>query len=80
MSSIVGRHIDDILRPADIGANAFCGVIFRRGHLLKGGGMDDVIHAAKGAVETFLVTDIADEVTHARILLGGEYLLHFELF
>jgi len=51
-----------------IGLDTLEGVVYRGRHDLRGGGMDDIIHPLKGAIQPLAVAHIADEETHARVM------------
>ena len=70
---------DHILRPEDIGADTFEGIVLGGGDLLHGGGMDDKVHPVQRQLQPVAVAHIADEIADEGILRVREFLLHIEL-
>jgi hypothetical protein len=66
---LVDGHVDDVLRAHDVGLHCLEGVILRGRHLLQRGGVNDVIDSIEGPVQALFIPNIADEVTHARIVI-----------
>ena len=60
--------VQDVVRADDVGAHGLHGEELAGGHLLEGGGVEDVVHAVHGVAHALGVADVADEEAH----LGGE--------
>lgn len=54
-----GRRVDNVLRAAHIGVDAFRRIVLGRGYLFERRGMDDVVHLVKGAAQTLLIAHVA---------------------
>jgi len=76
---LIDGHIDNILRPENIGLYRFKGIVFRRGDLLQGGGVNHVIDIAKGPIHSFLVPHVADKISDTVVFCIGKLLGHFKL-
>ena len=66
--ALVDCGVKDVVRADDVGAHSLHGEELAGGHLLEGGGVEDVVHAVHGIAHRLSVTDVADEEAH----LGGE--------
>lgn len=60
--------VEHVVRADDVGAHGLHGEELAGGHLLQGGGVEDVVHAVHGVAHALGVADVADEEAH----LGGE--------
>lgn len=60
--------MQDVVRADDVGADCLHGEELAGGHLLEGGGVEDVVHAVHGVAHALGVADVADEEAN----LGGE--------
>ena len=58
--AFVDGHVQDVVRADDVGLDGFHREEFAAGHLLEGGRVEDVVHAAHRALEGGLVADVAD--------------------
>lgn len=77
LHAILDRRGDDVFGTIDVGADAFGGVVLGRGHMLERGGMNHIVDTAHGLAHALGITDIAQEIAHARRV---ETLLHLILF
>ena len=66
--ALVDCGVKDVVRADDVGADGLHGEELAGGHLLEGGGVEDVVHAVHGVAHALGVADVADEEAH----LGGE--------
>lgn len=66
--ALVDGGVQDVVRADDVGTDGLHGEELAGGHLLEGGGVEDVIHAVHGVAYRLGVADVTDEETD----LGGE--------
>ena len=64
----------------NIGFDGLNWVVFRRGHLFEGCGMDDIFNTVKSTAKPICITNIPKEIPKAGIFAFGELVAHFELF
>ena len=68
VDAFLNRCVQHVVRADDVGADGLHGEELAGGHLLEGGGVEDVVHAVHGVAHALGVADVADEEAH----LGGE--------
>lgn len=66
--ALVDRGVQHVVRADDVGAHGLHGEELAGGHLLEGGGVEDVVHAVHSVAHRLGVADVTDEEAH----LGGE--------
>jgi len=72
-------RVDDVHGAQDVRLDELRRVVLRRRHLLKGCGVDNVVHTLEGPGEPVTVPHIAEKITDAGIFLDVEALGHLEL-
>ena len=60
LDALVDGGVQDVVRADDVGLDRFHREEFAAGHLLEGGRVEDVVHAAHRAFEGGFVADVAD--------------------
>lgn len=68
VDALLDRGVEHVVRADDVGAHGLHGEELAGGHLLEGGGVEDVVHAVHGVAHALGVADVADEEAD----LGGE--------
>ena len=68
VDALVDCGMEHVVRADDVGAHGLHGEELAGGHLLEGGGVEDVVHAVHGVAHALGVADVADEEAD----LGGE--------
>lgn len=68
VDALLDRGVEHVVRADDVGAHGLHGEELAGGHLLEGGGVEDVVHAVHGVAHALGVADVSDEEAH----LGGE--------
>lgn len=66
--ALVDGGVQNVVRADDVGAHGLHGEKLAGGHLLEGGGVEDVVDPVHGVAHALGVADVADEEAH----LGGE--------
>lgn len=66
--ALLDRGVEHVVRADYVGAHGLHGEELAGGHLLQGGGVEDVVHAVHGVAHALGVADVADEEAD----LGGE--------
>ena len=66
--ALLDGGVKHVVRADDVGAHGLHGEELAGGHLLEGGGVEDVVHPVHGVAHALGVADVADEEAH----LGGE--------
>ena len=74
VDALLDRGVQDVVRADDVGADGLHGEELAGGHLLEGGGVEDVVHAVHGVADALGVADVADEEAHLGRELGGPLL------
>lgn len=68
VDALLDRGVEHVVRADDVGAHGLHGEELAGGHLLEGGGVEDVVHAVHGVAHALGVADVSDEEAD----LGGE--------
>ena len=80
LDALVDTGVDQIHGAVDISLNAFERIVFCSRHNLGRSSVNHIINAIQCAIQTFAITNVADEKTNARVVLealGHLPLLHF---
>lgn len=72
--ALLDGGVQHVVRADDVGSDGLHGEELAGGHLLQGGGVEDVVHAVHGVAHALGVADVADEEAHLGGELGGPLL------